>query len=147
MTSNAALARFAVLAVRHNLSLGVLHSSNPQDLALMLAAAAQKIVPDRDYTEKEINDILRDWLASAGSMLAVDHVELRRWLVDTRVLERDGYGRAYRRGAPDPDVRAYVAAIADADLGRAAQEARERDAAVRDERRRRWERTRGPGLA
>jgi len=138
MTSNAAVDRFVVLAVRHNLSLGALRSSNTQDFALMLAAAARAIAPDREYTEREINEILRDWLANAGSMLAVDHVELRRWLVDTRVLDRDGFGRAYRRGSPDPDVRAFIAAIADVDLGSVAQSARERDAAARDERKRRW---------
>jgi hypothetical protein len=144
MTSNAAVDRFVVLAVRHNLSLGALRSSNTQDFALMLAAAARAIAPDREHTEREINDILREWLANAGSMLAVDHVELRRWLVDTRVLDRDGFGRAYRRGSPDPDVHAFIAAIGDADLGQVAQAARERDAAARDERKRRWS-TRGDG--
>jgi hypothetical protein len=145
MTPNAAVDRFAVLAVRRNLSLGVLRSSSPKDFALMLAAAAQAIVPDRAYTEGEINDILRQWLATAGSMLAVDHVELRRWLVDTRVLDRDGYGRAYGRGSPDADIRAFIAAIAGVDLGSLAQDARERDAAARDERKRRFERSPEPG--
>ena len=60
MTSSAAVAHFAVLAVRHNLSLGVLRTSSPQDFALMLAAATQAIAPDREYTEREINDVLRE---------------------------------------------------------------------------------------
>jgi tRNA(adenine34) deaminase len=36
-------------------------------------------------------------------MLELDHVELRRTLVDLRLLARDGYGRAYRRVTPAPE--------------------------------------------
>src|SRR5664279_5619536 len=107
-----AVDRFAALAVRQHLSLGVLRTANAGDFALVLAAAVQAFAPDRAYTEREVNDLLRAWLAHAGSMLAVDHVEFRRWLVDCRVLDRDGFGHAYRVGAPDPEIRAFAAELA-----------------------------------
>ena len=49
-------------------------------------------------------------------MLAVDHVELRRWLVDCRVLDRDDYGRAYTLGEPSPEIAALAAALSGTDL-------------------------------
>ena len=75
-----------------------MHSAAPADFALLMAAAAHAFAPDRTYTEPEVNERLRAWLAGAGAMLDVDHVELRRWLVDTGALARDGFGRAYARG-------------------------------------------------
>ena len=136
-TSNPVL-RFSVLAVRRGLSLGALHSSSAGDAALVVAAAAAAFSRNRSYTEREVNDVLRHWLAHAGAMLDVDHVELRRWLVDSRLLERDGFGRAYQRGSPASEAGALVATLESHDLNSIAQEAQARDAAARDERKRQW---------
>lgn len=132
------LDRFAALSVRNGLSLGILHASRIGDFNLMLAVAARVFVADRIYAEGEVNDVLRDWLAHEGSMLSVDHVELRRWLVDCRVLARDDYGRAYTLGAPSPDIAALIAALAGADLRAQGAAARARDAQAREERKRHW---------
>jgi len=43
--------------------------------------------------------MLKRFLATAGVMLATDHVELRRWMVDTGFLRRSDYGTDYRRGS------------------------------------------------
>jgi len=142
-----AILRFSVLAVRRGISIGALHASSAGDAALVLAAAAAAFKPDRAYTEPEVNDILRDWLAHAGAMLDVDHVELRRWLVDSRLLDRDGFGRAYRRGATTSEAGALAAALEDHDLNRIAHDARERDAAARRERKLQWELRRTPADA
>ena len=65
-------------------------------------------------------------LRVAGAMLAVDHVELRRWLVDSRRPRRaTDYGRAYARGAPAPEARG---------AGRRAGRCRPRPASLRDAR-------------
>ena len=106
MNEAAASDRFAALSVRNGLSLGILYSSRVADFNLMLAAAAVAFAAGRSYAEREVNDVLRDWLAHEGSMLAVDHVELRRWMVDCRVLDRDDYGRAYTLGEPSPEIAA-----------------------------------------
>ena len=130
--------RFCVLALRRGLSLGVLHSSNRDDFVLLLSAAAAAFRPDRTYSEREVNDVLRTWLATAGTMLDVDHVELRRWLVDNRLLDRDGYGRAYATGHPAPEMAAVVAALTGVNLGQAAEAARIDDARAREQRKRLW---------
>ena len=138
MTGTSAIDRFAALSVRTGLSLGNLHSARIADFNLMLAAAARSFAPVRTYSEREVNAILQDWLACEGSMLAVDHVELRRWLVDCRVLARDGYGRAYALAEPAPEIVELVSALSGVDLGAVAAAARTRDTDAREERRRRW---------
>ncbi len=135
--------RFGTLALRRGISLGVLYSSNRNDFALVLAAAASEFQEGNTYSEREVNDILLAWLGGAGAMLAVDHVELRRWLVDNRLLDRDGFGRAYTRGQPAPELAGLVAALAGHDLNAVAQAARTRDAAARAERKQQWAASRG----
>jgi hypothetical protein len=138
--------RFSALAVRRGMTLGALYSASAGDFALVLAAAAAAFRPDRTYTEREVNDVLRDWLAHAGAMLEVDHVELRRWLVDNRLLERDGFGRAYTRGSPSPKAASLAAALEEVDLAEVARDARARDAATREQRKMQWEQKKGsPG--
>ena len=136
--------RFAALAIRQGIALGALQSASARDFALVLAAAATVFAPERSYTEREVNERLRGFLAGAGAMLATDHVELRRWLVDFRVLERDGYGRAYARAVPGDDIALPARELADIDLGALARDARAADAARRAERKARWQAGAGP---
>ena len=138
MREASALERFVALSVRSGLSLGILRASRIADFNLMLAVAARAFAAGRSYAEGEVNDVLRDWLAHEGSMLAVDHVELRRWLVDCRVLARDDYGRAYALGSPSADIAALVAALSGADLRAHGAAARARDAQAREVRKRQW---------
>jgi hypothetical protein len=138
MTTNAYIERLEALAPRQGLSLGGMHSASPADFALMLAAAAQSFTPATVYTEREVNGRLRAMLAGVGLMLAVDHVELRRWLVDTGVLTRDGFGRANTPGVPSPAIAVAIEALAGHDLDAIARTARERDAARREARRSQW---------
>jgi hypothetical protein len=81
---------------------GIALPRREDDFRVLLGSAACTLAPDREYTEREVNDALRVWIDGAGSMLATDHVEIRRWLVDTGLVERDGFGRRYRRVAPPP---------------------------------------------
>ena len=141
MNETKSIDRFAALAVRTGLSLGVLYSARIGDFHLLLAAASRAFAADRTYSERDVNDVLRAWLAREGSMLAVDHVELRRWLVDSHVLVRDDYGRAYVLGQPASEIAAVAMAIAGADLAQIAADARTRDAKAREERKRKWNAT------
>jgi hypothetical protein len=136
---NAAVERFAVLALRRGVSLGALRSTCGGDFDLVLAAAAQPFARDRGYSEREVNDRLRAFLAGAGAMLGTDHVELRRWLVDFRVLARDGYGRVYAAGAPAPRIAGLVAQLDGVDLAAVAGAARAEEAARRARRKERWQ--------
>lgn len=67
---------------------------------VLLEHIVQSFEPGRDYTEKEVNVVLSAW--SAGS--PVDHVSLRRYLVDEGLLSRGGAGRDYRRSGGWLDV-------------------------------------------
>lgn len=92
--------RLAALVVKNGVSPGLLGEA---DRALVLALAASALEGGREYREAEVNRLLMAWLHGAGAMLRVDHVELRRWLVDAGFMWRDGFGRAYVRGTPEMD--------------------------------------------
>src|SRR5689334_16995553 len=132
------LQRYLRLALRQRLSLGVLASTHRDEFALALAAAARCFANDRTYTEAEVNERLRRWLARSGSMLSTDHVELRRWLVDNGVLARDGFGRAYSRSDAPADIAAAIEGLGDLDLDGACEDARAEEVAARAERKARW---------
>jgi hypothetical protein len=133
-----AAADFAVLAVRRGVSLGVLLSTHRRDFELVLAAAARFFQSDRGYSESEVNELLREFLGNVGAMLSTDHVELRRWLVDFRVLARDGYGRVYTTGTPAAGISDLIAQLEGVDLAAVGRAARDHDATRRAQRKSRW---------
>jgi hypothetical protein len=140
------VAAFLRLAVKDGLSLGLL-AGRRRDSEVLLAAATLVFVDGRDYDEPAVNAGLKGWLAGPGRMLATDHVELRRWLVDDGWLERDGYGRRYRRTAPTRERSAFLAALAAVDLATIAAAARAEDALRRAKRKAEWKGTAGHGPA
>ena len=89
------LTRFRKLAIKRGLTPGALFDASPEDFDILLLALAREFPEARNYTEREVNETLHHWLQTAGAMLDVDHVELRRWLVDFAILSRDAYGHAY----------------------------------------------------
>jgi len=139
-----AVARLRRLAVRDGLALGGLYGGRRAEFELVLATAAARFAVERAYTEAEVNAVLKDWLAAEAVMLGTDHVEVRRWLVDSGLVERDGYGRAYRRKRPAPVAfAAALDAIAGVDVAAVVAAARAADRAARAERRARY--GAGPG--
>jgi len=68
----------------------------PADLDVLLALAALRFEPGREYREREVNDLLREWLRTLCAPFGVDHVTLRRCLVDARILHRDRQGSTYQ---------------------------------------------------
>jgi hypothetical protein len=65
------------------------------DEELLLRMAARRFEPRRNYSEAEVNDVLRAWLQAFSAPFGIDHVTLRRRLVDTRLLMRDTAGASY----------------------------------------------------
>jgi hypothetical protein len=61
----------------------------PERRLAFLRDIAERFEPDRAYSEPEVNALLRE--------IHDDHVALRRYLVDARLLVRDDAGVAYRR--------------------------------------------------
>ena len=128
-----------VWVVKSGVSLGGL----PEPVRrLLLAVPAQALPVGQTLSEPEVNEILRQSLAGACRFLETDHVELRRWLVDTGWWQRDGFGRAYWRTA-DADVpescRAIASAVAGVSLASWVADCRGAEAQRRQARRQAWE--------
>jgi hypothetical protein len=66
------------------------------DAHILLKSVALTLAAASPYTEKELGEALRLWLAAAGPRVDIDPVSLRRCLVDAGYLVRDPAGRAYR---------------------------------------------------
>jgi hypothetical protein len=69
------------------------------DVELLLQLAAARFQSGRTYGEKDVNESLREWLAELSAPCGIDHVSLRRELVDARLLVRDASGSEYRLNA------------------------------------------------
>jgi len=68
------------------------------DQHILLYSATLALQSGREYGEKELNDVLAAWSSQFGGSFGLDHVTLRRYLVDAGYLERDDSGAAYRLG-------------------------------------------------
>lgn len=68
----------------------------PADEALLVQLTAARFEPGRDYSEAEVNEVLVAWLETFCEPYGIDHVTMRRMLVDARLLVRDKSGAAYR---------------------------------------------------
>ncbi|MBA4175701.1 MAG: hypothetical protein C0505_03945 [Leptothrix sp. (in: Bacteria)] len=129
------------LVVKGGVALGLLA---PDEQALALAFVWAGLPEGVVMNEREVNAVLREQLAGPVQCLATDHVELRRWLVDAGWLQRDGYGREYRRVAAGPALRRALAqALTEALAGQAstawAAARRAAHEAEREARRQRWQ--------
>ena len=51
---------------------------------------------ERDYSENQLNQAIEQWLEDVGQAIEIDHVTLRRHLVDEGYLIRDLAGMSYR---------------------------------------------------
>jgi hypothetical protein len=72
------------------------------DLEALLALAAANFPFGRTFREEEVNERLIEWLETFTSD-GVDHVTVRRELVDRLLLLRDAAGAAYRQNAQRVD--------------------------------------------
>ncbi len=98
--------QFAALVCKTGVGLGLL---GPTERAQALLVAAQALPLGAAMTEPEVNTALKGCLAGPAAFLDTDHVELRRWLVDTGYWRRDGFGRLYER-VPDAELHADLQA-------------------------------------
>src|SRR5512140_320093 len=68
----------------------------PADQELLGLLAAARLEPHRTYTEQEINDVLAAWLETFTEPYGIDHVTLRRMVVDMRLVTRTTSGSMYQ---------------------------------------------------
>ena len=130
--------RLAQLAVREGLRLSSLRERAPIDLELVFASAVLFLPVNDRLTEIDANERLKDFLASAGAMLDVDHVELRRWLADFGFLHRSDYGTDYRRGTLPSWLARAAEQITAEQLRATVKSAREASAQARAFRKQAW---------
>lgn len=76
------------------------------DLEILLALAASQLRGKGPLSEAQVNQVLKDWLGSFTSPYAVDHVTIRRYLVDFRLVDRNREGSTYE--VIDENVDAIV---------------------------------------
>jgi len=81
------------------------------DTLLFLAVAASVLDPRKSYSEAELNDELETWMSDFVDARRFDHVTVRRYLVDFRLLLRDAPGSRYNTNQTmihhtiEPEVR------------------------------------------
>ena len=68
----------------------------PSDQQLLMSLAAAQFDPRKTYRESEVNETLKAWIATFCEQDGIDHVTLRRLLVDSRLLSRTTSGSTYR---------------------------------------------------
>ncbi|MBX3635404.1 MAG: DUF2087 domain-containing protein [Rubrivivax sp.] len=138
-----ALRELAMLVVKEGVGVGGL----PQAQRALALAFVWTGLPAGALSEREVNEALKSALAGAARFLDTDHVELRRWLVDSGWLCRDGFGREYRRvdaaALPAPS-RGLAGQLEKLDAAAFADRARDRRDAERSARRRAWADRAGP---
>lgn len=88
----------------------------PLDRQIVLISAILGLERQRKYSENELNDELRKWTALFGQRYNLDHVTLRRYLVDERYLARDTSGGAYELAALEQLPYTFDPTLATLDL-------------------------------
>lgn len=66
-----------------------------RDRQILFKSVTITLDPNQAYTENQLNMALAKWLADVGRMIDIDHVTLRRYLVDEGYLSRDPAGTSY----------------------------------------------------
>lgn len=134
-----AIERFRKLAIKRGLTPGALLDASPEDFQLLLLSMRREFSIPREYTKGEVNELIANWLSSAGAMLDADHVELRRWLVDMAILARDAYGRAYSVASLPAHLSRLNTEIEQLDFAREFADANTREAQKRAARKAAWQ--------
>ncbi len=104
-----------------------------EDQQILLVSAILALDPQRHYSETELNEALQPWSRSFGDSFGLDHVTLRRLLIDDRFITRDPAGSSYSLNLDAPPCT-YDPSIAELDLDLLIEEARRE----REERKRKF---------
>jgi hypothetical protein len=83
---------------------GSLLKKSVEDQHVLFQSAVLRIEARRDYSEAELNEALKPWSATFGGGFGLDHVTLRRHLIDEGYLIRDAAGTTYTLNSEDPPV-------------------------------------------
>lgn len=81
------------------------------DWQIVLASVRLTLDPSRSYSEREINEAIQRWRAAVAPHFRLDHVIVRRNLIEEGLVSRDPAGRAYRAEPLGPQWEPAIAEI------------------------------------
>lgn len=105
--------RLRKLLIKQEFEIGNL---NPVDRTIVMVTAALAIPGGQTFTEKEVTERLYRWVATIGSNVHADAVEMRRYLIDNRCLNRDRAGSSYTRAAWPSEWKEIAAELEQIDI-------------------------------
>ncbi len=88
----------------------------PLDRHIVLISALLGLERQRRYSESELNGELQKWVIQFGRRYGLDHVTLRRYLIDEKYLVRDSAGGAYELAAAEAAPYTFDATLEQLDL-------------------------------
>lgn len=86
-----------------------------RDQLILLKAVSNGFKPDQTYEERDVNEIIRSQIMCLKCLAGLDHITVRRQLVDERFLSRENDGSRYRLG-PGPDLVLFEDTLTDLDI-------------------------------
>ncbi|UCG92907.1 MAG: DUF2087 domain-containing protein [candidate division WOR-3 bacterium] len=87
-----------------------------QDRHIIMKSVVLTLEAGEEYTEKQIDENLKLWLANIGSSIGLDHVTLRRQLVELKYLERKMDGSRYRVCPSGPGQSMFESGVENIDI-------------------------------
>jgi hypothetical protein len=106
----------------------------PRDRHILCLSIVQVLNLGSSYSEPQLNAALMEWLADVGRAIEIDHVTLRRYLVDAGYLRRAATGAVYEVCVPSSEEVEFEPGVLDIDPVAVVQAAREQRAARKLER-------------
>ena len=114
--------RLSDLCLRSGLS-GFPANENAQHI--LLKSVVLTIEGAGTFTEKEIDEKMKYWIESISRFKEIDHVMLRRLLVDAGYVTRNRDGSCYRVSPIDPRPELFDDSVEQIDVAASVQTARE----------------------
>lgn len=96
-----------------------------RDRHILLKSILLTLERDKDYTEAEINEAIKTWLTGMHEPHGLDHVGLRRYLVDEGYLDRSRNGSRYWVIDPGPSTKWFEPDVEEVDVFKVVDEAKE----------------------
>jgi len=93
MTAEQFASRLAALCIK---GVGQGLPNKIRDRHILFKSIKATLETNREYSETELNEGIEHWLATVGIGIVIDHVSLRRHLVDEGYVVRDRAGTTYR---------------------------------------------------
>jgi hypothetical protein len=94
-----------------------------EDQYILFLSAILALEPLRQYSEAELNESLKPWSTNFGKSFGLDHVTLRRYLIDGKLIARDQAGGAYALNTDEMPIT-FDISIAEIDVKMLIEDAR-----------------------